>query len=201
MINKSIGDTMEIGAKVPEFFARTYFPKEDKIEKIRVPVAGKWNIITFHPGDFTFVCATDIEAFGALQEQFEKNNAVVLAVSTDSIFAHKVWHQTSPRVSKTNIPLVEDANRSITSAFGFLSPSGSARRGIVIIDPEGNLQYYAVFNDALGKDAKHIYNAFIGLKSIYEAPKVEGKMKAIPANWEPGKPMLEVDTTKDIGKL
>ncbi|MGC9098983.1 MAG: hypothetical protein ACP5HW_00330 [Candidatus Micrarchaeia archaeon] len=26
-------------------------------------------------------------------------------------------------------------------------------------------------------------------------------MSAIPANWEPGKPMLVVDTTKDIGKL
>lgn len=192
---------MEIGSKAPEFNARTYFPKEDKIEQIRIPVAGKWNIITFHPGDFTFVCATDIEAFGAMQEQFEKNGAVVLAVSTDSIFAHRVWHQTSPRVGKTNIPLVEDANKTISSAYGLLSSSGSARRGIVIIDPEGNLQYYAVFNDALGKDVRHVYNAFLGLKSIHDAPKKEGKMSAIPANWEPGKPMLEVDTTKDIGKL
>ena len=193
---------MEIGARVPEFSARTYFPNEDKIEKLNIPVAGKWTIITFHPGDFTFVCATDIEGFGAMQEQFEKNGAVVLAVSTDSIFAHRVWHQTSPRVSKTNIPLVEDASKAISSAYGFLSSNGaSARRGIVIIDPEGNLQYYAVFNDALGKDVKHIYNAFLGLKSIHDAPKQEGKMSAITANWEPGKPMLVVDTTKDIGKL
>jgi len=73
---------MEIGARVPEFSARTYFPNEDKIEKLNIPVAGKWTIITFHPGDFTFVCATDIEGFGAMQEQFEKNGAVVLAVST-----------------------------------------------------------------------------------------------------------------------
>ncbi len=192
---------MEIGAKVPEFTARTYFPKEDKIAQLKIPVAGKWNVITFHPGDFTFVCATDIEAFGAMQSKFEENNAVVLAVSTDSIFAHRVWHQTSPRVGKTNIPLVEDLNKTIAAGYGFLSSGGSARRGVVIIDPEGNLQYYAVFNDALGKDVKHIYNAFLGLKSIHDAPKEEGKMSAIPANWEPGKPMLVVDTTKDIGKL
>ncbi|MGB9732647.1 MAG: redoxin domain-containing protein [Candidatus Micrarchaeia archaeon] len=192
---------MEIGAKVPEFTARTYFPKEDKIAQLKIPVAGKWNVITFHPGDFTFVCATDIEAFGAMQSKFEENGAVVLAVSTDSIFAHRVWHQTSPRVGKTNIPLVEDLNKTISAGYGFLSSNGSARRGVVIIDPEGNLQYYAVFNDALGKDVRHIYNAFLGLKSIHDAPKEEGKMSAIPANWEPGKPMLVVDTTKDIGKL
>jgi peroxiredoxin (alkyl hydroperoxide reductase subunit C) len=192
---------MEIGSKVPEFNARTYFPKEDKIEVTKIPIPGKWNIITFHPGDFTFVCATDIEVFGAMQSQFEQNGAVVLAVSTDSIFAHKIWHQTSPRVSKTNIPLVEDANKTISSAYGLLSSTGSARRGTVIIDPEGNLQYFSVFNDALGKDARHIFNAFMGLKSIHDAPKKDGKLNIAPAGWEVGKPLMEVDTTKDIGKL
>ena len=63
------------------------------------------------------------------------------------------------------------------------------------------MQYYAVFNDALGKDANHIFNAFMGLKMIHDTPVEQGKLLAIPANWSVGKEPLKVDTVKDIGKL
>ncbi len=193
---------IEIGKLVPKFNLRAYFPDKDTIETIQVPVPGKWNIITFHPGAFTFVCATDIEVLGAMQEDFEKNNAVLLAVTTDTIYSLKMWHKTSPRVSKTKVPLVEDNSRQLTTALDLLNTSAFvARRGVVITDPEGNLQYFSVFNDALGKDAKHIYKSFLGLKAIHDSPKQEGHMTAVPAGWEPGQELLNIDLNKDIGKL
>ncbi len=182
--------------------ASAYFPKEDKIEKVKVPEKGRWSILTFYPGDFTFVCATDIEAFMGVYDEFKKNDADVFAISTDSVFSHKGWAQTSPRVQKSSIPMIEDFNKEITRKFGLLNATtGQARRSVVIIDPDGNIQYMAAFNNNLGKDAEHVLNAFMGLKYLRDHPAKEGHMCAIPANWRKGKEALDIDVVKDIGKL
>ncbi len=191
-----------IGDKAPAIEADTYFPKEDKIRRVKIPSGKKWQILTFYPGDFTFVCATDIEAFMAKYDKFKENGAEIYAISTDSVFSHKAWAQSSPRVKTSSIPMIEDFNKKAASAYGFLNEqSGAARRGVVIIDPNGAVQYMAVFNDGLGKDAEHIYTAFMGLKYMQDHPQKEGHMCAIPANWRVGKEALEIDVVKDIGKL
>ena len=188
--------------KMEEIKAKAYFPKEDKIEPVEIPKKGKWTILTFYPGDFTFVCATDIEEFMKLYDEFKSNDADVYAISTDSIFSHKGWAQTSPRVQKSSIPMVEDFNKSIARKFGLLNEStGQARRSVVILDPEGNVQYISAFNNNLGKDAEHVLNAFLGLKYLRDHPAKEGHMCAIPANWRKGKEVLDIDVVKDIGKL
>ena len=194
---------LTIGEAAPEIDANTYFPKDDKIERFRLEdMKGKWVILTFYPGDFTFVCATDIDAFMKKYADFEKNGALLLALSTDSVYSHKAWAQTSPRVKGSIIPLVEDFNKRISADYGFLNEdTGAARRGVVIIDPDSNVQYISIFNDSLGKDADHIYNAFMGLKIIYENPPNENQVCAIPANWRVGNDTLKIDKLKDIGKL
>ena len=55
--------------------------------------AGKWKIVFFWPKDFTFVCPTEIAAFGKLNEDFNDRDAVVYGVSTDSEFVHLAWRQ------------------------------------------------------------------------------------------------------------
>jgi peroxiredoxin (alkyl hydroperoxide reductase subunit C) len=98
--------------------------------------------------------------------------------------------------------MLEDFNKKISTEYGFLNSStGSARRGVVIIDPEGKVQYIALFNDGLGKDAAHIYTAFMGLKYLHDTPSEEGHMCAIPANWKIGDKALDINIVKDIGKL
>ncbi len=193
---------IEIGEKMEKFEARAYFPKEDKIDNVSIPVEGKWTILTFYPGDFTFVCATDIEAFMEKYDDFKNNGAELFAISTDSVFSHKAWAQTSPRVKKSTIPMIEDIKKNITSTLGFLNKeTGMSRRGVLIIDPDGKVQYFSVFNDSLGKDAEHVFTAFMGLKILYETPTESGHMCGIPANWRVGKEILDINIVKDIGKL
>ncbi|MGC8730258.1 MAG: peroxiredoxin [Candidatus Micrarchaeia archaeon] len=196
-------ESLTVGEKIPEIKAKAYFPKTDSIEEVMLPSKEKkWTILTFYPGDFTFVCATDIEELMKRYEDFKKNNAEIYTISTDSIYSHKAWVETSPRVKLSAIPMLEDFKKEITKSMGFLNDStGAARRGVVIVDPEGVVQYLAVFNDALGKDVDHIYNAFLGLKYLYEHKAAAGHACIIPANWKPGKPAMEVDLVKDIGKL
>ena len=51
---------------------------------------GKWKVYFFWPKDFTFVCPTEIAAFGKLNRDFVDRDAQVLGISTDSgqTFAH-----------------------------------------------------------------------------------------------------------------
>ena len=194
---------IKIGSLAPDISSEAYFPSDDRMGKVGFADSrGKWVILTFYPGDFTFVCATDIDAFMGKYSDFKKNGAVLYAISTDSIYSHRVWAQTSPRVRKSMIPMIGDLKGAITAAYGFLNEStGTAMRGVVIVDPDRIVQYISVFNDALGKDAVHIYNAFMGLKYMRDHKAGAGKTYAIPAGWKPGDKPLKYDAVKDIGKL
>ncbi len=194
---------LTIGDAAPEIRSKAWYPVENEIREFKLSGhKGKWIIVTFYPGDFTFVCATDIEAFMESYDEFSKNGALIVAISTDSIFSHKAWSESSPRVKRSKIPLIDDFNKKISTDYGFLNTdTGAARRGTVIIDPDGKLQYYAIHNDALGKDVDHIYTAFMGLKFIRDTPAEAGHICAIPANWKLGKRTLDIDIVNDIGKL
>ena len=49
---------------------------------------GKWKIVFFWPKDFTFVCPTEIAAFGKLNREFNDRDAVVYGVATTAL---KIW--------------------------------------------------------------------------------------------------------------
>ncbi len=193
----------DIGSAAPEIKSKAWFPETQKIDEFDLAsYKGKWVILTFYPGDFTFVCATDVEAFMASYDDFVKNDAAIVAISTDSVFSHKAWSETSPRVKLSKIPLIEDFNKRISTDYGYLNAeTGAARRGTVIVDPDGIVQYAAIHNDAIGKDVEHIYTVLMGLKQIRNTPAAAGHVCAIPANWRPGKEALDIDVVNDIGKL
>ncbi len=193
-----------IGEEAPEIRSKAWFPERKDIADFRLSDhKGKWIVLAFYPGDFTFVCATDIEELMKSYGRFSEANAEIFGISTDSIYSHKAWSETSPRVKESKIPLIDDFKKGISADYGFLNAeSGAARRGSVIIDPEMRIQYFSVHNDALGKDVEHLLNALMGLKYIHDTtPSAEGHICAVPANWRVGKKALDIDIVNDIGKL
>lgn len=50
--------------------------------------AAKWKVVFFWPKDFTFVCPTEIVAFGKLASEFADRDAVVYGVSVDHEYVH-----------------------------------------------------------------------------------------------------------------
>ena len=46
---------------------------------------GKWLVLFFYPRDFTFICPTELVAFGELEADFKAEEAVVIGASTDSM--------------------------------------------------------------------------------------------------------------------
>src|SRR3569623_1851569 len=57
---------------------------------------GKWLVVFFWPKDFTFVCPTEIAAFGKLNSEFADRDAQVLGASTASEFVHLAWRNQHP---------------------------------------------------------------------------------------------------------
>ena len=54
---------------------------------------GKWKVYFFWPKDFTFVCPTEIAAFGKANREFQDRDTQVLGGSTDSEFVHLAWRR------------------------------------------------------------------------------------------------------------
>src|SRR6202451_2353380 len=58
---------------------------------------GKWKIVFFWPKDFTFVCPTEIVAFGKLAGDLADRDTVVYGVSIDSEVVHLHWRRCHAR--------------------------------------------------------------------------------------------------------
>lgn len=52
---------------------------------------GKWVVLCFYPGDFTYVCPTELAAIAARFDEITNLDVQPLAISTDSRFSHKIW--------------------------------------------------------------------------------------------------------------
>jgi len=80
--------------------------------------AGKWKIVFFWPKDFTFVCPTEIAAFGKLNGEFNDRDAVVYGVSTDSEFVHLAWRQNHADLKALPFAMLADIKRELSGALG-----------------------------------------------------------------------------------
>merc|ERR1712173_528855 len=102
-------DTMGIiGSQIKPFTATAFKAGEDFYDVTDEDVKGKWAVFFFYPADFTFVCPTELENLGEQYSMLQKMDVEVYAVSTDTHFSHKAWHDTSEKIGKLNFPFVGD---------------------------------------------------------------------------------------------
>ena len=99
--------------------------------------AGKWKIVFFWPKDFTFICPTEIVAFGKMKAEFADRDTVVYGVSTDSEFVHLNWRLHHEDLKGLAIPMLADVKRELSAKLGVLSKAaGVALRATFIVDPD-----------------------------------------------------------------
>ena len=107
--------------------------------------AGKWKLVFFWPKDFTFVCPTEIVAFGKLAGEFADRDTVVYGVSTDSEFVHLNWRVYNEDIHDLPFPMLADVKRELSAALGILDKlAGVALRATFIVDPDGTIQWASV---------------------------------------------------------
>ena len=173
-----------IGEAIPEFEVDIYHEEAFRTAHLS-DFKGKWVIFFFYPADFTFICPTELEEMAAHYAEFQKLNAEVLSVSTDTKFAHKAWHDHSAAIKKISFPMIADPTGELTRSLGVYIEEGEdrglARRGTFIVDPDGVLQAYEVHSNNIGRSAGEL------LRKLEAAIFVrEHGGEVCPANWKPG---------------
>jgi peroxiredoxin (alkyl hydroperoxide reductase subunit C) len=175
-----------IGEHVEDFELEAYH--EDKIKKISLSdYAGKWVVLFFYPSDFTFVCPTELEDMADYYEKFRAMGVEVMSVSTDTVFVHKAWHDTSDAIKKVKFPMLADPTHALCKFYNVLiGGEGVSLRGTFIIDPDGVLRGMEVNDNSIGRNAKELYRKLQAAKFVRE-----NGGNVCPAKWEPGEDTLE----------
>jgi peroxiredoxin (alkyl hydroperoxide reductase subunit C) len=143
---------------------------------------GQWRVVFFWPKDFTFVCPTEIAAFGRLNEEFADRDAQILGVSTDSEFVHLAWRQNHEDLRDLPFPMLADIKKELTAAAGVLGADGVAQRATFVIDPDGVIQFTMVTAGSVGRNPNEVLRVLDALQTD----------ELCPCNWQKGQNTLSV---------
>ncbi len=144
--------------------------------------AGKWKVVFFWPKDFTFVCPTEIAAFGKLNGEFKDRDAVVYGVSTDSEFVHLAWRQNHADLKTLPFAMLADIKRELSQALGVLDKNeGVALRATFIVDPQGVIRFVSVNDLSVGRNPQEVLRVLDALQTD----------ELCPCNWQKGDDVLK----------
>ncbi len=142
---------------------------------------GKWKIVFFWPKDFTFVCPTEIVAFGKLADDFADRDAVVYGVSIDNEFVHVNWRLHHDDLRDLPIPMLADIKRELSAACGILDKTeGVALRATFVVDPQGIIRFASVNDLSVGRNPTEVMRVLDALQSD----------ELCPCNWQHGEEFL-----------
>jgi lipoyl-dependent peroxiredoxin subunit C len=143
---------------------------------------GKWKVYFFWPKDFTFVCPTEIAAFGKLNREFQDRDTQVLGGSTDSEFVHLAWRQNHPDLKALPFPMLSDIKRELSAALGILDPkAGVAQRATFVVDPENVIRHVSVNDLSVGRNPQEVVRVLDALQTD----------ELCPCNWHKGEAVLK----------
>ncbi len=144
---------------------------------------GKWLVVFFWPKDFTFVCPTEIAAFGKLNGEFADRDAQLLGVSTDSEFVHLAWRQNHDDLKALPFPMLADIKRELCLDLGILDDEeGVALRATFIVDPQGVIRHVSVNDLSVGRNPGEVLRVLDALQTD----------ELCPCNWQKGEATIQV---------
>jgi lipoyl-dependent peroxiredoxin subunit C len=175
-----------VGTRFPEFSVtatvstakgKEFAPLTDK------DYPGKWKVVFFWPKDFTFVCPTEIAAFGKMNKEFADRDAQILGASVDSEFVHLAWRNNHADLKDLPFPMLADVKRELSTALGVLDPeAGVAQRATFVVDPENVIRFVYVTDLSVGRSPAEVLRVLDALQTD----------ELCPCNWQKGQDTLHV---------
>ena len=145
--------------------------------------AGKWKVVFFWPKDFTFVCPTEIAAFGKANRDFQDRDTQVLGASVDSEFVHLAWRNNHSDLKNLPFPMLADIKHELSEKLGVLDRNeGVSQRATFIVDPDNIIRFVMVTDLAVGRSVEEVIRVLDALQSD----------ELCPCNWHKGEPTLAV---------
>jgi len=174
-------NTSLINTEVKPFKATAYYDGRF-IDVTEASLKGEWTVMFFYPADFTFVCPTELGDMADLYPEFQKLGVEIYAVSTDTHFTHKAWHDTSETIGKIQYPMIGDPTGALTRNFGvMIEEAGLAERGTFVMDPEGRIQIIEINAGGIGRDASELLRKIKAAQYVAAHPG-----EVCPAKWKEG---------------
>src|SRR5689334_6432869 len=175
---------LTIGDQFPAFTATAVTglePGKQFTELTDQSYPGKWKVYFFWPKDFTFVCPTEIAAFGKLNREFADRDAQVLGVSIDSEYVHLAWRNSHPDLKDLPFPMIADITRGLSQALGVLDKhEGVALRATFLVDPQGVIRFVSVNDLSVGRNPAEVLRVLDALQTD----------ELCPCNWQKGQNTL-----------
>jgi len=141
---------------------------------------GKWKIVFFWPMDFTFVCPTEIAAFGKLNEHFAHRDEQILGVSGDAEYPPHDCPKHHKDLRDLPFPMLADVKHDLMRACGVEAADGTAQRAVFIVDPNNEIQFVMVTAGSVGRNPKEVLRVLDALQTD----------ELCPCNWQKGQPTL-----------
>ena len=184
MSNQNTQGPPVIGKPAPHFETDAFY-NSDFVRVSLDQYKGKYVVLFFWPLDFTFVCPTEIIAFGEKSKEFEANGAVLLGCSVDSKFTHMKWNL-MPRkqggLGNIDLIMLSDINKKISSAYRCLiedgPDAGVALRATFIIGKDGVLRHMSYNDLPVGRNVEET----LRLLQAFQYSDEHGEV--CPATWK-----------------
>jgi lipoyl-dependent peroxiredoxin subunit C len=177
---------LTVGDRLPEFALQAVVSLDKGHEFTPITNRshpGKWLVLFAWPMDFTFVCPTEIAAFGKKSAEFADRDAQVLGMSTDTHFVHLAWRRDHQDLKSLPFPMLADTKRELSSALGILDKSeGVPLRVTYIVDPEGVIRFVSANDLSVGRNVDEVLRVLDALQTD----------ELCPCNWRKGEPTLQV---------
>jgi alkyl hydroperoxide reductase subunit AhpC len=129
-----------------------------------------------------------LAAVAAMYEEFAALDVVVLSMSTDSRFVHKMWqeHELSKMVKGgVPFPMLTDAGGRIGAIYGvYDDAAGVDVRGRFIIDPDFVIRAMEVLTPEVGRNPAEL------LRQVKAFQHVRSTGEVTPSGWQPGQVTL-----------
>jgi alkyl hydroperoxide reductase subunit AhpC len=175
-----------VGDKFPTFSLDATVSTDPKTAFKRITDAdysGKWKVYFFWPKDFTFVCPTEIAAFGKINGDFADRDTQVLGGSTDSEFVHLAWRTHHADLRDLPFPMLADIKHDLCRELGILDRNaGVAQRATFVVDPEGVIRFVSVNDLSVGRNPQEVLRVIDALQTD----------ELCPCNWQKGDAVLKV---------
>jgi peroxiredoxin Q/BCP len=148
--------TLKVGAKAPMFALKD---QNGNVIDVANLVGKKALVIYFYPKDFTTGCTMEAHEFREMHEEFLKNGAEVIGVSSDDVESHKRFAEEH----QLPFTLLSDTEEKVRDMYGAWGTAHTPGRVTFLIDKEGVIRM--VFSSQI-QPRKHISEALRVLKEI-----------------------------------
>ncbi|MDH3626820.1 MAG: peroxiredoxin [Acidobacteriota bacterium] len=166
-------------------------------------IGDQWAVLFSHPKDFTPVCTTELGQVARMKGEFDQRGVKVVAVSVDSVDAHRRWigDIEATQGVTMNFPILADEDKTVATAYQMIHPNSDPAltvRSVFIIDNNKKLRASITYPPPTGRHFGEI------LRAIDSLQLTDGYKVATPANWNDGDDCIilpSITDKEDIERL